>query len=509
MKILIKYCLTTIFSILFSINFSNSSYQKSPSDEDLIKSFEVHTRAEGRNLLRKLHLRTNVEIINEGQTDARVSCDLAKSSKDLIELTYELKHRGKMTYHSPKLDLYIDNIEAKKKHHEGRKTFLRIALTAHHNRIHIQSQRWLAFPQRLGEFNFIPQLFSRSADPRMEIFNPTPTQELPADHPHGKLSDQFKKDFDGNLHFLALTMAHQEGIEPAVALYEQRQRLYNQYCLEKLFFDNKDLSHKNHHKIPQIIHNIWFTSSLNPVEPPERYIHWMLDAEQTNPNKHGWRHILWVHDKRDLPKTMERLEGRGIEVLEIGDFEGAFSHIQIVLKEIEARKFGKASDVFRYMVLKKMGGIYKDTDYRLMQSCNVLTRLYDFFVGVEPMSNFIGNAFIASKPNHPVISGVLDLVVRNYDRHKSPKYIAAIPDNDGFKTILLTGPSALTTAVYKYGGRPGNVDIIFPPKFLYPTKVDSYPQKEIVKPDDPIPAESLGAHFWETSWFNVIFNSEG
>lgn len=509
MKILTKYCFSTFFSVFLSFTFSNASYQKPPSDEDLIKSFGIHTRAEGRNLLRKLHLQSNVEIINEGHSDTIVSLDFAKGSKHLGLLTAEIKHKGKMTYDSPHSDLYIDDIEAKKKHHEGRKTFLRILQTPTLNRIHIQSDRWLAFPRPLGEFNFIPQLFSRSSDARLEIFNPPHGQAHHHAHHHSKLSDQFKKDFDGNLHFLALTMSPQEGIEPAVALYEQRQRLYNQNSLEKLFFRNTDLAHKNPCKIPQIIHNIWFTSATNPIEPPERYVTWILDAERTNPKKHGWRHILWVHDKRDLPKTMALLENQNIEVLEMGDFEGSVSHIQIVLKEIEAKKFGKASDVFRYMILKKMGGIYKDTDYRLMQSCNVLTRLYDFFVGLEPMSNFIGNAFIAAKPNHPVISGVLDLVVRNYDRHKSPKYITEIKDNDGFKTILLTGPSALTTAVYKYGGRPGHVDIVFPPKFLYPTKIDSYPQKEIVKPDDALFPESLGAHFWETSWFSETFGSQG
>ena len=46
---------------------------------------------------------------------------------------------------------------------------------------------------------------------------------------------------------------------------------------------------------------------------------------------------------------------------------------------------------------QKIGRIYKDTDYIVEQSCTVLNKVYDFYVGVEPISAFIGNALMAAK----------------------------------------------------------------------------------------------------------------
>jgi hypothetical protein len=53
------------------------------------------------------------------------------------------------------------------------------------------------------------------------------------------------------------------------------------------------------------------------------------------------------------------------------------------------------------------------------------------------------------------------------------------------------------------------VDIALPPQIIYPTPADIYPKKQVVKPNGRIPAEALGAHYWETAWMRAEFGSQG
>jgi hypothetical protein len=80
---------------------------------------------------------------------------------------------------------------------------------------------------------------------------------------------------------------------------------------------------------------------------------------------------------------------------------------------------------------QKIERIYKDTDYIVEQSCTVLNKVYDFYVGVEPMSAFIGNALIAAKPHHPILQYTLQMILRNHG-DKAPN----ISSKSSFKTIL-------------------------------------------------------------------------
>jgi hypothetical protein len=174
---------------------------------------------------------------------------------------------------------------------------------------------------------------------------------------------------------------------------------------------------------------------------------------------------------------------------------------------LEISKYGRASDMARMELLAETGGIFEDIDFRRHQSIRPFAHAYDFLVGLEPMSVFLGNAFVGASPHHPIVSTYLNLVERNYDPDRVPEYIKRVDEADGFKTILLTGPAVLTTAFYKAAGRAGKVDAVMPPDVFYPTVHNYYPHQEVVKPGDPLPIYSVGAHYWETSWMR--FGSKG
>ena len=82
-------------------------------------------------------------------------------------------------------------------------------------------------------------------------------------------------------------------------------------------------------------------------------------------------------------------------------------------------------------------------------------------------------------------------------------------ESTGYKTIIETGPAMLTLAFSLSAGRESNIDIALPPMILFPSQLNTYPCKTIVTPEDPVPAESIGAHYWETSWMNPELGSKG
>ena len=78
-----------------------------------------------------------------------------------------------------------------------------------------------------------------------------------------------------------------------------------------------------------------------------------------------------------------------------------------------------------------------------------------------------------------------------------------------YKTIIETGPAVFTLAFSLAAGHVGNIDIALPHMVIFPSIYRSYPCKPVVVPKSSIPAEAIGAHYWETSWLNKDLGSSG
>ena len=355
-----------------------------------------------------------------------------------------------------------------------------------------------AYPRPFPGFDFTPQYFEPTKDERYFAFN-----RGVAPLAREIATEQFMKDYDRDLNYLLYALCPGEGIDP-LELLAQRQRLYDSNNPNKFLVSREGAAESREPRIPHRSHRIWFTSERKPNELPDDYIHYMLESASVDS---GWESNFWILNPDDLPKTMEKLAGTSVNVREIRKALPEKMRLHSIFEEaVAANKFGQSSDIARMEILKQ-GGVYEDTDYRRHQSFNFFAHHYDFVAGLEPMSNFLGNAFIAASPEHPVVHTYLDHVETNYDPDRAAPYIKGIPSNDGFKTILLTGPGALTTAFYKGAGRPGKIDIAAPPMLLYPALFDTYPQKRVVTPVSPMPIWSLGAHYWDTAWMR--FGSKG
>ncbi len=360
-------------------------------------------------------------------------------------------------------------------------------------------------PTFVEYINFVPKFLNPLMTPKfphLATYGP-----LYSVNPPSNLSENFIKQYDDHLHYLIFCIFHQEGI-PVTHYFDKLTNLYNKkHYFPHLF--NQTFPKIVAPRIPKKVHCIWLTHADKPREFSEKYIEFTIRSIEACSPEAGYKHYIWVLNKDDLPETVKNLKGVPIKIKEVKTL-GHFGLKDAFDAEISRKKFGRSSDILRVEILKKKGGVYRDTDYRIHQSLDPLLYLYDFVASREPMSTFIGNAFIAVKPNHPLIDIYLDLISRNYDPLRAKRYIADIPESDGFGTILATGPGLFTVAIAKSIDTSDNKDIILPGRYIYPTPTKNYPQITVVKPEEPVPAEAFGVHYWDSSWTQLsTFGSVG
>lgn len=251
-------------------------------------------------------------------------------------------------------------------------------------------------------------------------------------------------------------------------------------------------------KIPHITHHIWFTSPQSPREIKERDLMFFIENSMLlNAESNDWKHILWCNSKKLIPKSIAILEDYNIQILELDDlYNGDFPLKSILLNVIDNREFGKASDIFRYIVTQQLGGVYFDMDYKLYHPLGKLTCTFDSFFGLDDFGErYFGNAFIAAKPHHPILETAVALIDRNlgsghidikeaqfkilFNGAELTQFIGDaeselalvsdpnIPDYIKYPckkfaaTITQTGPTVLTVAYYLSAHQNGNIDIGF------------------------------------------------
>ncbi len=225
------------------------------------------------------------------------------------------------------------------------------------------------------------------------------------------------------------------------------RKLYN-----KNYFTNIAPAHEV--KIPKIIHQIWLGSPF-----PERYKAW----QQTWKNKHSdWEYKLWTdNDVKSFKLTNQSL------------FDAA-------------KNYGEKSDIFRYEILYRHGGLYVDTDFECLKPLDFLHYRYDFYSCLIPPDSGLqcGIGILAAKPGHPILKKVIE-ALKQHAKHNN--------------TLTRTGPTFFTNILLQELPRVDGTNIIFPANYFYPF---SFTQKRLgywfpwwwTRP------ETLGVHYWAGSW---------
>ena len=375
--------------------------------------------------------------------------------------------------------------------------FLNITLSNPIPEIQVQYDEPIIYPRPVPSLDFKAAL--------QQFFKVSNPSDFVACLVSDSSSSEFEKQFKSLFSYIVCTQCSGEGIIP-MTLFEKRENLYVQNNLDKVFFSKRLLTYGEKYRIPHLTHKIWLTSESNPCELPEKYLEWFMNSTAIHPD---WQHYLWVIDPEKLPETVKKLASTQIAIKTISkDLPQGLKLNSLFQQAVQENKFGKGSDILRVEILNQLGGFCWDTDYQLHQSLEVFSELYDFMGCLEPVSVLLGNAFMGSRPGHPVIKEYLELIERNHDPKRAPPYIQQnLPS--GFHTILTTGPAAFNIAFHKKAGTEGNIDIIMPPIMFFPTHQNIYPNNHIVRPGEVIPLESAGVHYWEGAWVNEGFGSFG
>lgn len=209
-------------------------------------------------------------------------------------------------------------------------------------------------------------------------------------------------------------------------------------------------------RIPKIIHQIWLGSPVPQEFEP------FMKSWVKNHIGGEWRYVLWT-DK---------------EIAALNLYNQAFYN--------EATNYGMKSDIARFEILYRFGGVYVDMDTESLNSLDILHHTYDFYIGAQPLdSGFLqlGIGILGAIPSHPVIGHCIAGIKNNWNCHKGA------PQK--------TGPVHTTRMVFAYSNpNSGLRDIVFPAIYFYPLgaqEVSSDYKKWIRQ-------GSFSVHWWAKSW---------
>ena len=235
----------------------------------------------------------------------------------------------------------------------------------------------------------------------------------------------------------------------------------------KKYIEKSNISDKSKVLIPKKIHQIW----LGEKSIPRICKRWMNSWRDLNPQ---WEYKLW--------------DEKNIKELNVDDLH------------VYSKKFnpGYRSDILRYIILEKFGGMYVDTDFECIKPLPTNILKYKFIAGMMFGNNpCIGNSILMSAPNFLLLNNIL-----SYIKQKDYK-------NDINYIIKNSGPDTVTREFFNLNKLNQNECLILPSNYFYPypnfmlnKQIDRYSEIEDV---------SIGIHHWQMTWmkgntFNRIKN---
>lgn len=234
--------------------------------------------------------------------------------------------------------------------------------------------------------------------------------------------------------------------------------LYDKHIIGDFHYSTKT-------RIPKIIHHIWLGSSL-----PEKFARYRQTWQKLHPT---WICILW-DDAR---------------VAKLG---------LINLKAYQAAtNWGEKSDIVRYELLSRFGGLYVDTDFECLQPFDVLHHCCDFYTGSYPNpgggSLYVLNGLIGSMPGHPILKRCIKGIKKSVQGSNSASAIIGRTGPDYFYRCIIEALAAKDTI---------KKTVIFPPTFFYPWSgaLRGNRDRDVIM--SYIRPESFAVHHWATSWTN-------
>lgn len=229
---------------------------------------------------------------------------------------------------------------------------------------------------------------------------------------------------------------------------EKNESVY--WHLLKVFYENS-FNKKNYElKIPKKIHQIWIGGQV-PSKLKNLSDLWFKLCDENN-----WEYYLWDDN-----------------------------NIHNLISDVfySTNNLGQKSDILRYNILKKYGGIYVDMDFVPIKMFDDFMLKNDFFAGIAYESNpILYNGLIGS-----VNDGILISDLCNIENVKSSNHE---------EIMETTGPYYLTKKFFKY--KKGIV--AYPLTYFYPYSNRDFDRNKGNDYKNYIKDETCCVHLWNCSW---------
>lgn len=157
--------------------------------------------------------------------------------------------------------------------------------------------------------------------------------------------------------------------------------------------------------IPYVIHHVWVGGEMPP----------RLDAYVESWRHHhpAWEHRVWGNDSFGWLDNQSLFDDAESHTSSVGQFR---------------------SDIARYEILWRFGGVYVDTDMECLKPLDPLMDV-EAFVAWETDDVWVNNAVIGACPGHPLIAACIE------------RLPLSVRENAGARPNKLTGPQMLTPLV--------------------------------------------------------------
>ena len=213
--------------------------------------------------------------------------------------------------------------------------------------------------------------------------------------------------------------------------------------------------------IPKIIHQIWLGSPF-----PERCKNFRDSWLKLHPD---WDYMLW---------TEKKIKEFGLYNKKLYD---------------TAKNYGEKSDIARYEILYRMGGLYIDTDFECLQPFDYIHEHSNFYAGLNRGPSIeVFNGMIGSCPGHPIVQLCIERL------HK-PELLKR-RSNHPMAIIIRTGPQFFTQCIYACLDVIQDGVVLFPSSYFYAWPNSQLHLKDPAHIQKWIKPESMALHHWHCSW---------
>jgi len=214
-------------------------------------------------------------------------------------------------------------------------------------------------------------------------------------------------------------------------------------------------------KIPKIIHQIWLGSPVPPVLA--RYMNTWVKYHLGR----DWQYKLWT--------------------------DADVEQFNLVNKQFydASDNYGIKSDIARWEILDRMGGVYVDTDCECFRSLDILHYTYDFYIGIQPLDTLfvqLGIGLVGSISGHPIIKHCIETIKDDWHYKGAPKK---------------TGPVHFTKSFFQMADKGEYRDIALPASYFYP--LGCRENTETIDIEAWQQQGAFGVHWWAKSWMPKSF----